>query len=230
MPTPAPLSVHQPQPLEAVTAALNPTPADPNFNYYIVASGKVRGSQKKLTSLVACLVDQSTNVPCKSKVLKVGMHWAIMFFIPPPGALDPQGNPTTKYHLFVGHGQTETDGHPGVSVEFFVVPQPAAMPMVGGTIPVSYPGQNANLCPPFTAYGSNGPNGPATSGTIVGTNSFAGSVVAGMPSGTWAITFGSLPDDDYTLGVSNAGGDGGSVGGLTVDSSQCCGHGRNGKN
>jgi hypothetical protein len=95
----------------------------------------------------------------------------------------------------------------------------------GNQIPIVYPLANSTIGGSFTAWGQNvSPDVTQTMGIMYGTSQqFSGTYIAtGTPNaGTWALQFTNLPDDEYTLVVSNAsnttpGTDQGSQSNITV--------------
>ena len=202
------LQVLCPQPFQKQPAASYPTGTP--TNYFVVASGRVRGTGGKLT---ACLIDRINRVAYfANPVVKTGSLWSAAF----PGL--PMKVAT--YLLVVT--QTDADltktGNLVATVEFEVVAPHSGSK---GDIPIQYPGPGDTVCPSFSAYGSDGTGGPTTTAKLQdGTPVSNSTPVPGLPAGTWMFQFTNVKNDTYKLIVSNASQQGENDG-IIVSSDDC---------
>jgi hypothetical protein len=221
------LEVDQPEP-HSIAHAAEYTVGTTKY-WFLTASGL----QLHIPRLVACLIDldaaASTPAVYPGTVLSMATEWVIGF-----SGLPPQKK---TYLLLVAEAGTADakSRDPAVAVEFTADGPHGAKKSkskkskikTAGSIPIQYPGSNSMVCPSFSAYGSNGPNGTPTSASMQqdGQQAIAGTALPGVPNGIWVFQFSNLPDSplgtSYTLSVLGPGGDSGQSTGLVVSSLSC---------
>lgn len=216
------LEIHYPLAGETVVPVLYTDPDTKQQRYFFAAYGRVRGS---IADLAAWLHLKGSD-PIRGKILRprdfppdvLPMYWIIGFEQIPVGLQE-------ACRLQVA--EPDADEKKGLckTVEFSILDPKKVKGGYGGTIPVQCPQSGNTYCPTnFVASGTLCNNSPTVSAQMIPPAHIGipGTLLAGVPPGTWAYQFPTLPEGSgYTFMVVDQLTDHGGANHITIDSSAC---------